>query len=207
MLIKENIGCLKIECRLSICLAVIGLVVSAYARTIVMPPQPVSTYADAEVSTNIAFNTHRSDLKELEFRFAFGCAASNAVQVAFGRDADGDGILSLRETGAVYGWRNGRCFAEDLASGIRHEDVMCGNGTDTGRVFTVRMRTTGNRTPKDFSASGGSVPVLTDLAVSVPVWLYRAEWNLMRITRRGVGAPAEWFECDIGYPLFYITIR
>ena len=49
--------------------------------------------------------------------------------------------------------------------------------------------------------------VFTNLSIAVPVWLYQPEWNLMRITRRGISTPSEWFSCKIGYSSFCVTIR
>jgi hypothetical protein len=184
-------------------LALVGLRVLAVS----LPPMPVSPYADTEVSTNVAFNSVRSDVKEFELKFSFEGCTSNSIQVALGRDSDKDGALSFAETGAVYGWRNGRYFAEDVVSGKRFEDPMAVDAAGTGRVFSVKMRTSRNREAKEFDARAGSESVLTNLSQTCPVWLYRPEWNMMRITRRGIGEPAEWFTCDIGYSSFYITIR
>ena len=184
-------------------LALVGLRVLAVS----LPPMPVSPYADTEVSTNVAFNSVRSDVKEFELKFSFDGSASNSIQVALGRDSDKDGTLSFAEIGAVYGWRNGRYFAEDVASGRRFEEFAVEDSEETGRVFSVKMRTSRNREAKEFDARAGSESVLTNLSQSCPVWLYRPEWNMMRITRRGIGEPAEWFTCDIGYSSFYITIR
>ena len=39
----------------------------AFATAVPVPPMPVSPYADTEVSTNVAFNSVRSDVKEFEF--------------------------------------------------------------------------------------------------------------------------------------------
>ena len=184
-------------------LALVGLRVLAVS----LPPMPVSPYADTEVSTNVAFNSVRSDVEEFELKFSFEGCASNSIQVALGRDSDKDGTLSFAETGAVYGWRNGRYFAEDVVSGKRFEDPMAVDAAGTGRVFSAKMRTSRNREAKEFDARAGSESVLTNLSQLCPVWLYRPKWNMMRITRRGIGEPAEWFTCNIGYASFYITIR
>ena len=170
-----------------------------------VPPMPVSPYADTEVSTNVAFNAARSDVKEFELKFAFEGCASNSIQVALGRDSDKDGTLSFSETGAVYGWRNGQFFAEDVISGRRFEEAVVEDVA--GRVFSVKIRTSRNYEAKEFTARVGTDSVLTNLSQTCPIWLYRPEWNMMRITRRGIGEPAEWFTCDIGYASFYIMIR
>lgn len=163
-------------------------------------PESVST----EVSTNIPFNAVRSDVREVRMHFTFEGVSSNCIQVAFGRDADGDGVLSFDETDAVYGWRNGRHFAEDVKTGVRTEEPEAA----TGRALSVRMRMTKESLPAHFAATNGvGVAVLGDIASSVPTWVYRPEWNLMRVTRRGPGVPAEWFLCDIKYNEFFLIMR
>ena len=41
---------------------------SAFARTVVVPPQPMSPYADTEVSTNIPFSVSSEHAREIEMR-------------------------------------------------------------------------------------------------------------------------------------------
>ena len=178
------------------------------AKEITLSPLPTSPYADTEVSTNIAFNGTRSDVKTFDFKFTLECSSSNSIQVAFGRDCDGDGNLSFVETGAIYGWRNGCYFAESVVAGERYEEsVASDDGNCTSRIFSVSLKTTKDCVPKGFSATVGTQGVFQSLSELTPSWLYRRDWNLMRITRRGTSTPSEWFNCKIGYSTFYITIR
>ena len=179
----------------------------APAKQISVSPLPVSPYADTEVSTNIVFNRHRSDVKEFELKFTLDCSPSNCIQVALGTDADGDGSLSFAETQAVYGWRNGRYFIEDVVAGKRYEYSISPDECKGRQVFSVNMHTTRDYLPKTFLANIDGVSVFTNLSTTVPTWLYQPKWNLMRITRRGISTPAEWFSCKIDYSYFYITIR
>ena len=87
----------KKEFMRSLALLLALLAGSAIARTIVVPPQPVSPYADTEVSTNIQFSASSEHAREIEMRFALDGCMSNCVQVAFGRAADGDGVLGADE--------------------------------------------------------------------------------------------------------------
>jgi hypothetical protein len=180
---------------------------ATYAKEFNVSLLPVSPYADTEVSTNIVFNRHRSDVKEFELKFTLDCSPSNCIQVALGTDANGDGDLSFAETGAVYGWRNGRYFIEDAVAGKRYEHSIGADERTGTQVFSVNMRTTRDYLPKTFLANIDGASVFTNLATTVPVWLYQPKWNLMRITRRGENALSEWFNCKIGYSYFYITIR
>ncbi|MBQ2628873.1 MAG: hypothetical protein IJG13_04270 [Kiritimatiellae bacterium] len=51
------------------------------------------------------------------------------------------------------------------------------------------------------------VAIFTNLNATVQNWLYKPDWNMMRVTRRGPGVPAEWFICDLSSHFFYIKLR
>ena len=180
---------------------------AAYAKEFNVSPLPTSLYADTEVSTNIVFNKYRSDVKEFELKFTLDCSPSNCIQVALGTDADGDGNLSFAETGAVYGWRNGWYFIEDIVAGKRYQQSIDADERMGMQVFSINMHTTRDYLPKTFWANIDGVSVFTNLSTTVPTWLYQSKWNLMRITRRGVSTPSEWFSCKIDYSSLYIIIK
>ena len=184
-------------------LAAVVLPCVAWGLHVTVSPM-VAEFADTEVSTNIVFNRARSDVRELAMSFVFEGVPSCCIQVAFGRDADGDGVLSFDETDAVYGWRNGRHFAEDVRACVRTEEPE----PATGSPLTMRLRLTKSARPELFAATNGTGgAVLDGLALSVPTWLYRPEWNLIRMTRRGADVPAEWFVCDVRYNEFFFIVR
>ena len=79
-------------------LSLLMLSSQAVAQTIVVPPVPVPEYADTEVATNIPFVAANGHVRFVELAFALDGCASNCVQVAFGHDADGDGVLGFGET-------------------------------------------------------------------------------------------------------------
>ena len=174
------------------------------AARFVVPPVAMPEYADTEVVTNFPINRVRRDAREVMLHFAFEGVTSNCIQVAFGQDADGDGTLSFAETDAVYGWRNGRHFAEDVRGCTRTEEAE----TATNSVLSVRMRLTKDSRMESFSANNGAgTAVLTNVAASARTWQYRPEWDIMRVTRRGPGIPAEWFVGEIGYNNTFIFVR
>ena len=176
------------------------------ARTIVVPPQPVSPYADTEVSTNIQFSASSEHAREIEMRFALDGCMPNCVQVAFGKDADGDGVLGADEAEALYGWRNGRYFAESVADGLRVEEPDPGSAAS--RVLTMNLLLKKGEGLSRFAATNGvGVAVFTNLSATAQGWLYKPDWNMMRVTRRGPGVPAEWFTCDLSSYYLYILMR
>ena len=52
-----------------------------------------------------------------------------------------------------------------------------------------------------------SAAALTSLPSSARSWLWRPGWDMARVTRRGVGVPAEWFSCDSSGRVFTIGLR
>ena len=187
-------------------LTVVTVGMQAFARTIVVPPQPVSPYADTEVSTNIQFSASSEHAREIEMRFALDGCASNCIQVAFGRDADGDGVLGADESETLYGWRNGRYFAESVVDGLRVEEPDPGSAAS--RMLTLNLLLKKGEGLCGFAATNGvGVAVFTNLSATAQGWLYKPDWNMMRVTRRGPGVPAEWFTCDLSSYYLYILMR
>ena len=179
----------------------------ALAARIEVPPPPVSPFADTEVTTNISLVAANGHMRFLELAFALDGCASNCVQVAFGHDADGDGVLGFDETDTLYGWRNGRYFAESVKDGIRIEEPAA-DPTAASCAFAIDMRLSKDLAPFSFSATNSlGVAVLTNLSASARNWLYRPEWDTMRVTRRGPGIPTEWFACDIASHFMYMSFR
>ena len=77
----------------------------AFARTIVVPTQPVSPYADTEISTNVVIQTGRTDVRDVKIRLQLDGTPTNNLEIAFGCDANTNGVLDVSEIETVYGWR------------------------------------------------------------------------------------------------------
>ena len=178
---------------------------AAFARSIVVPPQPVSPYADTEISTNVAFSASSEHTLAVCLSFALDGCASNCVQVAFGRDADGDGVLGVDEAETLYGWRNGRHFAENAKDGVRIEEEGDGG---SACLFAVNMKLWKDcGLSRFFVTNGVGTAILTNLSANAQTWLYQPDWNMMRVTRRGPDIPVEWFTFDSLSRYFYIKLR
>ena len=188
------------------CLLAVTVPCVALAGQIVVPPVPAPEFADTEVSTNIAVRVSDEQAQEIGMSFAlYGASISNCLQVAFGRDVDGDGVLGVNESETLFGWRNGRYFAENMPRGVRVEEESLDGGTS--RVFTVNFRLSKGRGLRHFTATNETgVAVFTNFSASAKGWLYSPEWSMMRVTRRGPGVPAEWFSCEISSHFFVIRL-
>ena len=185
-------------------IAVTCALMCASAFGAVMPQLPEPTFADTEVWTNVPCAQLLSDVREFETVLDFTGTASNCVQVAFGRDGDGNGDLSKRETGLVVGWRAGDWFIEDVKGGRRfREDGALGEralpaGSESGgqglpalpRRLMFRVAA-GEDGAKSASVVCDGAAKFAEALGGDLQWLYRRDWNMAKVTRRGVDSPGE----------------
>ena len=84
---------------------------AASGWTIQVPSMPVSPYADTEVSTNIPIN--KADIGYSDLNFRLNGTPTNNLELAFGTDANTNGVLDAEEVETRLGWRGGRYFVEN----------------------------------------------------------------------------------------------
>ena len=184
---------------------VVAAFAAAQGRATNLPQLPDPTFADTEVSTNVPFNAVRSDALEFGVEMSFTGTASNCLQVAFGRDSDGDGDLAPEETALLLGWRAGAYFIEDAATGERASEPAVAGGD--ARLLDFRVALDRSFRPRAAAATNKTGACLVQALAEVPGWLYGADWNLMKLTRRGVDAVDETIRVECRYRFFRISIR
>ena len=141
------------------------------ARVEVTPVQMPQDIVTEVVATNFAFNVDCDSLRGIELRFLLDGCASNCLQVAFGRDEDGNGVLDVEEMETLYGWRNGRYFAESMKDGIRIEEAAA--SFQMSRSFAVNLEMKKGVGLHEFSATNETgTAILTNLSVTAQSWLY-----------------------------------
>lgn len=90
-----------------------------------IPFQPVALptveHVDTEVTTNITITAWQSRVAKFTFSLSCLSTPSNNVEVAFGTDADADGVLDPGETEMVVGWDCGSWFVRKGIDGHRVE--------------------------------------------------------------------------------------
>ena len=160
----------------------------AQARRFDVPTLPAATRPSTEVSTNIHYNATGRNVLGYDVELDVTGSVSNCVEVAFGRDEDGDGELALEETGLAFGWRGGDCFLYRPDERWR-EPAAWTNGVSRKLAFKVSANPEGVVGSVGFSFGG--VPVLSDVTGATPAWAYAPDWNMLRVTRRGVDAANE----------------
>ena len=166
---------------LTIFVAAAGM--QASARTVSVPAMPVSPYADTEVSTNVAINKAQISYSDLEFHFSG--TPTNNLELAFGTDANTNGVLDAEEVETRFGWRGGRYFVENA----RTWEMFDGGASGQSQNFSVNLHLEvrhGSQQVRKVVVSGANASDFGSLVTNVPpAWVWRREWDLMRATRRG----------------------
>ena len=177
----------------------------AFARVINIPTQPVSPFADTEVSTNLVIHPSRTDVRDVKIHLQLTGTSYNDLEVGFGCDVNTNGVLDVEEIETVYGWRGGRYFIENVRTWERFETDAAYNAQRG--VVDIHMVLDSNSSLTSFSATCGGQTAFPSLAATQPpAWLYRNNWKLMRIVRRGATTPSERVRCEVGYNFFVIRI-
>ena len=170
------------------------IVVSAWGRAVVPAALPPAVHADTETVTNVPFATALDAAGRLSFDLSCRATPSNNVEVAFGTDADGDGVLDLGETDCVIGWDCGAWFVRKGADGacqMENGEWKIENGVEPEvRILSWRVRVVADGTPFRFEATADGSPAFADLPLES---VYRPSWNLLRLTGRGLDASLETF--------------
>ena len=166
---------------------------TAFAR-IVVPLAP-SVCPDTEVTEYRVFEQAQDSFAGLKVALQFIGTASNNVEVALGCDADGDGVLSLDETDIVFGWDCGRYFVRNVLGDELFEEDADGDAA-SARLLSWQCEVMRHRL-KAFAATSESGLCFTNLTESCPSWLYNANWNLMRLTARGLGVRDGCFSVQV----------
>lgn len=153
-----------------LCAGLVTLVTSATARprTVLPLPAPLpGGYADTESSRCVPLVGCDDDTRFLHLAIAANLTPTNAVQVAFGADANHSEDLEPEETDLVVGCDCGTWFARDERGSGTLNDL--GGEGGTNRVFKIKVTSP----LKDVST-----PDARGL-------FYDRRWNLAKVTTRG----------------------
>ena len=174
------------------------------AREIVLPSQPVSPYLDTEVSENLPMN--KANVGYADLRFVFDVTPTNNLELAFGVDVNKNRVLEAEETETRFGWRGGRYFIENVQTGERFDGAAVGQlGFSVDLHLDVQYD---SQQVSRVSVSGVNASDFGELVSKIPpTWLWKREWNLMRVTRRGSEVSSDWIEYKAAAHGFTIRLR
>ena len=168
-------------------------VLSAAAVTLDVARLPQPSFADREVSENVALPANRLDsLRVFRLEMTFDATASNNVQVAFGHDAmPADGALSAEETAYIIGWDCGEWFLRP--QGLRERYAVAAAVTNGAHTLTAAIRVNAQGVPQSVAFKDGDAAfTFGGLALPpFPDWLKPDLSPSLRVTVRGGSAANE----------------
>ena len=147
---------------------------------------PAPEYADTEVSTNVCLEIPEllaagDNIRFLDVSLSLVATLTNNVEIAFGVDADEDGVLGCRERDFVLGWDCGAWFWRDRRANV---ETRFGEGIAGGaeRTLMWRVKVDGDHLPLSFSATEGRRTLATGAATAA---MFSPQWNMARVVARG----------------------
>lgn len=148
------------------------LALSAFAGArVVVSALPEAVRPLAEVETNVVFSTGAPTDNKWTLTIERDAAASNSVEVVFGRDANEDGVLGVEEGELCVGWDCGEWFWRD-----RRANTACRvEGTAQRLDVTLYLR-------RDREAKSLASSVFPSV---VSPTCFNPDWNLARVVSRG----------------------
>ena len=165
------------------------LAAAAAGASAVYPDRlPRGEYADTESTTNVPFTFGQPGARNFQFELSFVATPSNNVQLAFGRDADADGVLSLEETDMAFAWD---CGGWRIANGETGEAFVSAAATANGlKTLSWDLLLRRGR-PRRLTVSENGAAVFPELSGAPGQWFFSSEWDMLRLTARGVDEPQE----------------
>ena len=144
---------------------------------------PSPEYADTEVSTNVPFAVSFDAMSRMNFLVSLDASPSNCVEVSIGEDANADGNLSPEEAAYTFGFDCGRWFKRCAA-----EDSETDETDSRGQTVFV----TSGHAERNFLLKKRKLD---------------ESWNLVKVTRRGVGEVCELATVEGAKPGAALIVR
>ena len=187
----------------------VGLAVRIGLGAVEVGGLPAWEFADTEVSTNVPFAFPQANVKHFFLSMELAGTPSNNVQVAFGRDANTNGVLEIEETGFAIGWD---CGEWKVREGIG--DSGLGSGEWTAEEMTTN-RVKALDVDLQVSRAKGKGIVCTENGETIewgedrelPRTMYDNSWDTLRLTVRGVDRTDESLRAAVRVEGMKVIVR
>lgn len=151
---------------------------------IVVSSMQQPSFADTETSSTFAVPAFEG-CNVFKVQLQFDATPSNNVQIAFGQDLDGDGNLSLRESGMSLGWSGGEWFIR--RKGDREWERYTQTGAGGERSLELQRRLQQSAPDQTFSLKQEGIVLSFENGTEGWLSLADLEGGLVRVTTRGTG--------------------
>ena len=168
---------------------------------------PAWEFADTEVTTNVPFAFPQANVKHFFLSMELAGTPSNNVQVAFGRDANTNGVLEVEEAGFAIGWDCGKWRVRGGLGGLGSLE-WCAAEVTTNRVkmLDVDLQVANARGRRIVSAENG-VALEWGEDRKLPRTMYDNGWDTLRLTVRGVDQTDESLRAAVRVEGMKVIVR
>ena len=128
---------------------------------------------------------------------------SNNVQVAFGRDANTNGVLEVCEIGLAVGWDCGEWVLRDSGT---NEWCVASATTNAMKSLAFDLGIARAKPRRVFALENGE-PLAWAVPEKLPRSLYCNEWDTLRLTVRGVDPPEESIRAQVVIEGFKLMVK
>ena len=186
---------------LVLCTVLVGAAGAASLQPDALPRSP---FADTEVTTNCPFSFASPFVADFRLTVEFDSTPSNNVQIAFGRDSDADGVLSAGETDMALVWDCGEWLL--IGTNALPFAVSPAVSTNAHKVlrWDLHLR---RKSPERLVLTENGQSLVPDPVSAPEPWFYGRDWNMFRLTARGIDDPAESFTVDLNEKGALILLR
>ena len=165
-----------------VCAGFLAFATAASAASRPLPTPGPSEYVDAESSVNVPLPTNEG--RHIRLTLAFEPSPTNAVQVAFGRDANADGDLAPEETAVRVGCDCGEIQVKDEGVGVqRRSGILSASEPESSLLCTPTPITFTLKQPTAVSSRWNLAKVTThniaDTNVTVTAKFYNTGFALI----------------------------
>ena len=181
-----------------------GLAGTAIAGSLQPETLPRCEFADTEVTTNCSFSFGSPGVVDFRFIMEFDSTPSNNVQIAFGRDSDADGVLSAGETDMILAWDCGEWIL--FGTNALSFAVSPAVDSDARKMFCWDLHLS-RKKPRRLVLTENGQSIFSEFASVPEPWFYDRNWNMFRLTARGIDDPAESFTVDLNEKGALILLR
>lgn len=160
-------------------LAAFSVKAGTVAQVVVPPP----VFADTETAAHVPLPP-LGDKQHFKVSLDFNASPSNCLTVAFGRDADGDGRLSLREQAVELGWDGAWFIRRKGVSAWERYELA---GTDGRHLFEASQWLHRTRPDQRLTLSADGVPLAFGNETEAWLPISALDGGTARVTARGAG--------------------
>ena len=179
-----------------------AVVASVCMAAVDIDSMPQWTFADTEVSTNCPLPMAKNPIENVRCSLELVGLASNNVEVAFGRDANTNGVLDICERSLSLGWDCGEWRMRSHAAEFACQPAT----TNVAKRLDFFLHVDGYA-PQRMHCRENGTELDWGFASGIPPWVFDPDWDMLRLTVRGVDCGFGAFNAAVKVEGSVITFR